>query len=134
MTRARTNCQSLRFKSVMTWAICWERPSLANAKLRVRAARTMRKIMPVVRTAEIIESRTITKLRSKTAETVCRSGMGAKRSVSRALGVNILINPVPFKNRPAKGLIKSPELSRMARTKAPVTPNAAASLGAAIFR
>ena len=78
-----------------------ERPSLANAKLRVRAARDDK---------EDHAGGTyggVNRIADHHEVTVENGGDGLRRAWGlkerlRALGVNILINPMPFKNRPAK--------------------------------
>ena len=56
-------------------AICAEIPNRANAKLKVKAARIIRKIIPVVRIVDIIALTTISQLVFNVALHTAQSGI-----------------------------------------------------------
>ena len=109
------------------WEMSWEIPSLAKAKLSVNAETTMSIIIDDVLTADRIEVLIMSKLTIMDWRS-CPSTTGYRSCHLANIPVE---DPEPFTKFRNHPMIDGPELLIMASTKAPVTPNAAASVGVA---
>ena len=112
----------------------WEMPNLVKAKLRVKAAVTIRKIMAEVRAAARVASLIISQL-SDIDSRIC-PGIAGYRSPNSSIRALVPCGkngrpPLRFALSRNRYMIDGPELLISARSNAPLTPNAAASVGVA---
>ena len=127
MTSTITSWGELNSIPMIHCEMSWDIPSLAKAKLRVNAATTISMIIDDVLTVDSTESFNMSQL----TDMDCRiePSTSGDRSWMRA------INPVwaleLFIFESTQPVIAGPELFTSAKTNAPVTPNAAASVGVA---
>ena len=113
-------------------AMSCEIPSLAKAKLRVNAARMMKKIIPVVRTVDMKEAWSISQVNFAMFVSSLNGGSTDCRTPTLASTGNRATSPVRLKNIAPIGFQILSEFSIMPITSAPDTPKAAASPGVAI--
>ena len=113
----------------------WEMPNLTKAKLMTKAAITIRKIMPEVRAAARVAALIISMLYDIDSRSC--PAIAGYRSPNSSIRALVLCGkngrpPLRFAFSRNQNMIGGPELLISARTNAPVTPNAAASVGVAI--